>query len=470
MQKYHQNTQVEAKQLECMIAQKADIVDAARQYIEAGIAIVPMPYGSKRPASKGWNKRANAITSHGQLNTLDGNIGLAHAYSGTCCIDIDDYVKTDEYFTKNGIDLTSLLMATDAVKIRSGRPNRDKLLYRTPEVLNTFQHCEGKQTIVEFRCGTSNGLTVQDVLPPSIHPETGNPYVWHGDWKKIPDLPDCLTKFWLKNIGKKDQFLTPKDHNPHRKNIVSVGVPIVSMGNSNETPEIEIIKSTNQVRKLLRTKSIQKKLLNFLGFQHYESLFKNGRASVRSVIPPDNHYSGGLILSNQGEILFHDYSGAIGHQHVFLPVLYARLRVGFNTQLIVPTEKDGKLYGNVTLAVWSVRLLIDAGIVKPAQVELPPCPNLRKSVQQFYEGIKLLFQVRWAFRDHHGNPITMGRKFMSAWTGLSEDQCRDAIKDLLKAGVIHTAGQFGRARLFAPGYKAPKKVLTLKRKKLEKDK
>ena len=45
----------------------------------------------------------------------------------------------------------------------------------------------------------------------------------------------------------------------------------------------------------------------------------------------------------------------------------------------------------------------------------------------------------------------MGRAFMSVWTGLSEDQCRDCIKELLKAGVIHTAGQHGRARLFAPG-------------------
>ena len=34
---------------------------------------------------------------------------------------------------------------------------------------------------------------------------------------------------------------------------------------------------------------------------------------------------------------------------------------------------------------------------------------------------------------------------MSAWTGLSEHQCREAIKDELNLGVIHTAGQHGRA-------------------------
>ena len=195
-------------------------------------------------------------------------------------------------------------------------------------------------------------------------------------------------------------------------------------------------------------------MLDYLGFNNYSALFKNGRVSVKSVIPPDNHNSGGLILSTQGEVLFYDFSGACGQQHITLPFLYARLKAGYLVPFI-PTKTDGKTYGKVTLAVWAMRLLIESGIVKPAQVLLPACPPMRKSVQQFYDGVKLLFQVRWAFKDHYGNPLTMGRVFMSAWSGLTEDQCRDAIKDLLKAGVIHTAGEHGRSRLFAPGYKPP---------------
>ena len=35
-------------------------------------------------------------------------------------------------------------------------------------------------TVLEFRCGTADGLTVQDVLPPSMHPDTGMPYRWGG--------------------------------------------------------------------------------------------------------------------------------------------------------------------------------------------------------------------------------------------------------------------------------------------------
>jgi hypothetical protein len=33
-------------------------------------------------------------------------------------------------------------------------------------------------------------------LPPSIHPDTGQPYVWAGDWQNLPELPASLLKAW----------------------------------------------------------------------------------------------------------------------------------------------------------------------------------------------------------------------------------------------------------------------------------
>ncbi len=91
-------------------------------------------------------------------------------------------------------------------------------------------------------------------------------------------------------------------------------------------------------------------------------------------------------------------------------------------------------------------------MVAAAKVDLPLCPSgVWPAVRKYYAGVKLLFQVRWAYREHYGNPVAMGRGFMSAWCGLSEQQTRDAIIYLLNAGIIHTAGKYGRARLFAPG-------------------
>lgn len=58
-------------------------------------------------------------------------------------------------------------------------------------------------TVLEFRCGTRDGLTVQDVLPPSIHPDTGLPYRWggKGHWRAIPEIPPALLEVWLQELA-----------------------------------------------------------------------------------------------------------------------------------------------------------------------------------------------------------------------------------------------------------------------------
>jgi hypothetical protein len=94
MQKYYHNTLVVEEQPTEIITQQQEILNAAELYIAAGFALVPIPYGKKAPVLKGWNKRNHTITRSDQIERQTGqNIGLAHAYSGTCCIDIDDYVK-----------------------------------------------------------------------------------------------------------------------------------------------------------------------------------------------------------------------------------------------------------------------------------------------------------------------------------------------------------------------------------------
>jgi predicted ATP-dependent serine protease len=58
-------------------------------------------------------------------------------------------------------------------------------------------------TIFELRCGSKNGLTVQDVIPPSIHPETGQAYAWagNGHWSKLPAIPLKLLEAWNRIAG-----------------------------------------------------------------------------------------------------------------------------------------------------------------------------------------------------------------------------------------------------------------------------
>ncbi len=100
-----------------------------RDYVEHGWRVCAIPAGSKGPATRGWNRPENAIASPAQLNGSVG-VGLLHAVSGTCAIDIDNLSKSRQFFAEHGMDLDALLNDKRAVQISSGRPNRAKLIYR----------------------------------------------------------------------------------------------------------------------------------------------------------------------------------------------------------------------------------------------------------------------------------------------------------------------------------------------------
>lgn len=166
------------------------------EYAAHGWALVPIPTGRKGPLTARWNQRELCITDPALAEWLDGNVGLAHAYSGTCAIDVDDLDRTLAWLAERNIDLREWLDAPDAVRIES-RPGRAKLLYRIEKPLPSFKLPCG----LELRCAATNGLTVQDVLPPSIHPDTGQPYTWAynspvGHWSELPPLPGPLANLW----------------------------------------------------------------------------------------------------------------------------------------------------------------------------------------------------------------------------------------------------------------------------------
>lgn len=175
-------------------------------YVEHGYALVPIPKGEKGPKGKGWNERENVITDPKRAIGIHGNVGLAHVYCSpyvTAALDIDDFALASTYLAHRGIDLQALLDAPNAVQITSGRQNRAKLLYRLPiesKPMETRQISDPvtKDMVLELRCASANGKTVQDLLPPSIHPETGFEYQWagKGDWRDIPFIPDELLKIW----------------------------------------------------------------------------------------------------------------------------------------------------------------------------------------------------------------------------------------------------------------------------------
>lgn len=169
------------------------------QYIEAGFVLVPI-FEGKGPTTQGWNQLSNCVTDINQINPNIG-YGLAHAYSGTCALDIDDMISARTLLLSHGINIDELFSAPDSVAIDSGNAGHAKLLFRLPfgiTLPSKKVNHDGK-TSFELRCATTTGLTVQDVLPSALyHPTTGRSYRWtgNGHFSAIPVLPITLLTLW----------------------------------------------------------------------------------------------------------------------------------------------------------------------------------------------------------------------------------------------------------------------------------
>lgn len=160
-----------------------------QEYVSHGWVLCPIGPGTKGPRTKGWNVRENGITDVEAASALRGG-GLCHAYSGTASFDIDDLEKTIAAVPA----VADYFLDPTMVRIDSGRPNRAKFLFALPEPLPSKTFHNGA---FELRCGTGTGRTAQDVLPPTVHPDTGKPYKWVGDWRQLPPLPAELRALWL---------------------------------------------------------------------------------------------------------------------------------------------------------------------------------------------------------------------------------------------------------------------------------
>ncbi|MDA9351084.1 bifunctional DNA primase/polymerase [Gammaproteobacteria bacterium] len=172
---------------------------------DRGFSYVPIPAGMKGPITPGWNQRKSCITDLTGAHKLSANVGLAHAYceTSTCAVDVDNGKEALRYLAGKGSDLNSLLTKRGPAVMWSGRPNSLKAIYRLPEgvspLLTKTVKVNGK-IILEFRCATADGKTVQDVIPPSIHP-SGTKYRWlQGSLESLTELPKELLDLWQELI------------------------------------------------------------------------------------------------------------------------------------------------------------------------------------------------------------------------------------------------------------------------------
>ena len=162
-------------------------------YIRGGLSLCAIPRGTKSPDYDDWPIKPIPLDA---ADGLDG-AGLLHVLSGTCALDLDNLEAARPWLAERGVDIDALLEADNAVQISSGRVGRAKLLYRMKRPLRTFKP---KGSGLELRCASGKGTSVQDVLPPSVHPDTKKPYAWAGgilsDWRNLPPIPAGLLGIW----------------------------------------------------------------------------------------------------------------------------------------------------------------------------------------------------------------------------------------------------------------------------------
>lgn len=219
--------------------QQTPIAGWAAGYItKLGLALVPIEPGEKFPKGEGWNQPGGYITDPAQARAFwhqhpRHNMGVVLGPSRVCSVDVDDVPATRIVLADLlGMDLDAMAEQYPTVV---GNPARFRMLFRVPDGVELNRHAlswphqddpDGSRfkalmaqakaareagdtagdaaaraeadtikrfTVVELRAGL-----VQDVLPPSIHPETRRPYEWRTPPADgLPVLPDALLAAWL---------------------------------------------------------------------------------------------------------------------------------------------------------------------------------------------------------------------------------------------------------------------------------
>jgi putative DNA primase/helicase len=220
----------------------------ARRYIETfNLALVAIEPGEKAPKGMGWNQPGGYFTDPAKAeafwNSHPGhNLGVVLGPSRVCSLDVDDVEYTRVVLADLlGLDVDAMAVAYPTVV---GNPARFRVLFAMPDGIDLSRHSlawpnpndpdgsiykswstkanEAKKagefdreklyraeaqkysriTVFELRAGG-----VQDVLPPSIHPGTGQPYAWRTapSAEGLPVLDSQLLDVWRNwDIFKRD--------------------------------------------------------------------------------------------------------------------------------------------------------------------------------------------------------------------------------------------------------------------------
>lgn len=177
-------------------------------------AITYTPAGEKGARHTGWNKPGGYFDDldrakcHYAANP-DHGLKIVHGPSETLCLDVDHLEYAKLAFRAVGMNLETLC---EKGFVYRGRDNRAKIIFRLPEgfelsgnkVLKWPKEIGmGTVTVAEIRVGDCG-----DMLPPSVHPDTGQPYQFlvppprhRGEIAEVPRELLDLYRRWDERSG-----------------------------------------------------------------------------------------------------------------------------------------------------------------------------------------------------------------------------------------------------------------------------
>lgn len=188
------------------------LIDCATAYVERfGLSLCLLRPNSKLPLLDEWNAPSRTMMTREAVTTMlsrhpRSGIGLVHDLARTFAFDIDHVDSVRALFAEFGWDYDALLATFPRIQSREGK---DKFIARLPDGFypgsgdiksktklnwpDPTGECDAQGrpkliTVFELRGGEN-----QDVLPPSIHPDTQAPYQWASgqapwDFGGIPEI------------------------------------------------------------------------------------------------------------------------------------------------------------------------------------------------------------------------------------------------------------------------------------------
>ncbi len=195
------------------------IHDIAARYVkDYGFKLVTIPHKKKFSSEVGWhNSTLNTPEAAYDYykNNPNSNMGILLSSPGYCSLDIDCIESTRIVFEEMGIDLDELIKNNPTIQ---GNPATGcRIMFKQPAdgvgyaKLSWPTESDRKKSYAVFELrGSCDGKARQDVLPPSIHPDTNQPYTWltqppatAADW---PEPPAWLLVMWREWERVKSQF------------------------------------------------------------------------------------------------------------------------------------------------------------------------------------------------------------------------------------------------------------------------